>query len=75
MNVVIFGATGKIGKELVKQALENDFNVTAVTRSASKVEVQHPRLRIKEGDVLTLYFVQLVQVEKDMCEQKSLSIS
>jgi len=48
MNIIIFGATGKIGKELVKQALENNFKVTAITRSASKVEIKHPLLNIKE---------------------------
>lgn len=60
MNIIIFGATGKIGKELVKQALENDFQVTAVTRSVSKVDIQHPQLTIQEGNVLDYAFVEKV---------------
>ena len=57
MKIVVFGATGSIGQEVVKQALEQGLNVTAITRSASKIQVQHPLLLVKEGDVLDCDFV------------------
>lgn len=52
MKVVIFGATGGTGSEVVKQALVAGHEVTAVARRPSAITIQHDRLRILEGDVL-----------------------
>ncbi len=52
MKLIIFGATGTIGKHLVEQALNLGHSVTAFTRSPQKIERQHPRLSIAQGDVL-----------------------
>jgi len=40
-RVLIFGATGGTGQHLVKQALAQDFSVTAFVREPSKVTIQH----------------------------------
>ena len=51
MKLVIFGATGNIGREVVNQALSQGHTVTAFAREASKVGIEHPNLRIALGDV------------------------
>ncbi len=52
MNLAIFGATGGIGQQLVEQALAAGHTVTAIVRTPAKVAVQHPNLRVMQGDVL-----------------------
>ncbi len=53
MKLIIFGATGTIGRHLVTQALDAGHEVTAFTRSASKFPAPlHPALSIAAGDVL-----------------------
>ena len=52
MRVVVFGATGGTGLQLVKQALEAGHQVTALVRPHTKFPMQHERLRILQGDVL-----------------------
>lgn len=51
MNITIFGATGNIGRRLVEQALGEGHDVTAFTRDATRVSVEHDRLQAVEGDV------------------------
>ncbi len=52
MKVLIFGATGTVGLELVTQGLEMGHTVTAFARDPSKMAISHARLEIIEGDVL-----------------------
>ncbi len=52
MKLVIFGATGSIGRQIVNQALSQGHTVTAFAREASKVGIEHPSLRIALGDVM-----------------------
>ncbi len=52
MKVLIFGATGTVGRELVTQAFEMGHTVTAFARDPSKLEINHPSLEIIEGDVM-----------------------
>lgn len=51
MNLLVVGATGGTGRELVKQALAQGHTVTAFVRDSSKLDVQHPNLKIVEGEV------------------------
>lgn len=57
MKVVVFGATGKKGREIVGQALENGHEVTAFVRDPSKLRFRNKaisaedRLRVVSGDV------------------------
>jgi putative NADH-flavin reductase len=46
------GATGGTGRQLVAQALERGLTVTALARNNSKLQVEHPRLTVVQGDVL-----------------------
>jgi putative NADH-flavin reductase len=52
MRVLIVGATGGTGRQLVAQALERGHHVTALARNPAGLEIQHPRLRIVRGNVL-----------------------
>ena len=51
-RVLIVGATGGTGRQLVAQALERGHAVTALVRDASRLDVDHPRLTVVQGDVL-----------------------
>lgn len=50
--MLLFGPTGTIGKHILKQALQSDFQVTAFCRDKLKLEpTEHPNLKAIEGDV------------------------
>jgi len=51
MKVVIFGATGKTGIELVNQSLEQGFLVTAFVRDHSRIKIENENLIIVSGDI------------------------
>ena len=51
-RVLVVGATGGTGRELVSQALEQGYEVTAFVRDPAKLQLTHPRLKITRGDVL-----------------------
>ncbi|MEC4804969.1 MAG: SDR family oxidoreductase [Jaaginema sp. PMC 1079.18] len=52
MKIIIFGSTGTVGCQVVKQALAQGHTVTAFTRHPGKLQLQHPHLRVFQGDVL-----------------------
>jgi len=52
MRLLIVGATGGTGRELVAQALERGHDVTAFVRQPSRLKKEHERLRVVQGDVL-----------------------
>jgi putative NADH-flavin reductase len=51
-RVLIIGATGGTGRQLVAQALERGFTVTALVQNPSRLRVDHRRLTVIQGDVL-----------------------
>ena len=52
MKIIVFGASGGTGLEIVKQALEAGYSVTAFVRNPVKLDITHPDLRLFRGDVL-----------------------
>jgi putative NADH-flavin reductase len=52
MRIVIFGASGRTGLELVNQALGQNHSVVAFVRNPAKFQIQHKNLSIARGDVL-----------------------
>ena len=52
MKLLILGATGHTGRELVDLALARGHWVTAYVRSPRKLDRSEPRLLVKQGDVL-----------------------
>ncbi len=52
MKLIIFGATGSVGKQVVNQALKKGHQVTAFVRDAAKLAVEHENLRIATGNAM-----------------------
>ncbi len=52
MKLLIFGATGGTGRQLVAQALEQGHTVTAYVRVASTLDIKHPNLSVFQGNIL-----------------------
>jgi putative NADH-flavin reductase len=52
LNILVIGANGGIGKQVVALALQAGHNVTAVLRNPSKLTIKHANLRIVKGDVM-----------------------
>jgi len=52
MKVVVLGATGGIGLEIVRQALEHGHTVTAFVRSPERLKPFQDRISVIQGDVL-----------------------
>lgn len=51
MNVIIFGATGGIGKWAVQHALKRGHHVTAYVRNAQKITETNERLMVIQGEI------------------------
>lgn len=51
MQLLVIGATGKTGGEIVKQALAQGHEVTAFVRDPSKMMLENDRLQLITGDV------------------------
>ncbi|MEM9817337.1 MAG: SDR family oxidoreductase [Cyanobacteria bacterium P01_D01_bin.6] len=52
MKLVIFGATGTVGRQVVQQALAQGHTVTAFARNLTKLNIQHSQLSVAQGDVM-----------------------
>jgi len=51
-ELIVFGATGGTGRQVVHQALIDGFEVTVVVRNKKNYTLEHPHLKVIEGDVL-----------------------
>jgi putative NADH-flavin reductase len=51
MKIVIFGASGHIGRILVTRALENGYNVTAFVRNPKTITIKNKNFSIYVGDI------------------------
>jgi nucleoside-diphosphate-sugar epimerase len=50
LNVLVFGASGGTGRELVNQAREQGHAVTAFVREPKKFEIKDANLRVVQGE-------------------------
>jgi putative NADH-flavin reductase len=50
MNILVFGASGRTGRELVKQGLAQGHTVTAFVRHPESFDIAHPQLKVIQGD-------------------------
>jgi putative NADH-flavin reductase len=50
MNILVFGASGRTGRELVKQGLAQGHTVTAFVRHPESFDIAHPQLKVVQGD-------------------------
>jgi nucleoside-diphosphate-sugar epimerase len=52
LNILVYGATGKIGSLVVDEALSRGHTVTAVSRDPEKIKQSHQNLAAVKGDLL-----------------------
>ena len=65
MKVIVFGANGRVGSQVVKRALEKGHKVTAFVRISESVALLHPNLQVVQGDAMLQQ-----DVEKHMAGQE-----
>jgi len=52
LNILVYGATGKIGSHVVTEALSRGHLVKAVSRDPSRIQLKHANLVAVKGDLL-----------------------
>jgi putative NADH-flavin reductase len=66
LKLVVLGATGGTGLELVRQALQRGHVVTALVRSRDRLREFRDRINVKEGDLLNRASLQQVLQDHDV---------
>ncbi|MCH6200098.1 NAD(P)H-binding protein [Aquiflexum sp. LQ15W] len=49
-RILLLGATGRTGNEVLQRALEKGYHVNALVRVGKKIQLEDPRLQVFEGD-------------------------
>ena len=52
LNILVYGATGKVGTHVVTEALQRGHIVSAVSRDPSRISQRHENLSAVQGDLL-----------------------
>src|SRR5688572_3769870 len=65
MKLAIFGATGRTGQHLVRQALDAGHEVVAFARTPSKIDTGQPNLTVVQGDIVNADLVERAIVGSD----------
>jgi putative NADH-flavin reductase len=52
MKLIIFGATGGTGRQILKQALEAGHEVTAFVRNPHALATKRSKLKVMQGDAM-----------------------
>lgn len=50
MKIIVFGATGGVGRHVVNQALQAGYEVTAFVRDLTKLQIENEHLHVVRGD-------------------------
>lgn len=50
MKIIVFGATGGVGRHVVNQALQAGYEVTAFVRDLTKLQIENDHLHVIRGD-------------------------
>lgn len=66
MKLLIFGATGGTGRQLVEQALEQGHEVTVFVRDPAKLDLEHKKLKAIQGDVMDLDAVEAAMENQEV---------
>ncbi|MEO5979330.1 MAG: SDR family oxidoreductase [Chryseolinea sp.] len=66
LNILVIGANGGIGAQVVRRALSQGHSVTAILRNPDKLLVNHDELTIVQGDILRPDQIQSVFMDKDV---------
>lgn len=71
MKLVVLGAAGGIGLEIVRQGLEQGHTVTAFVRSPERLKPFQGRIAVKQGDVLNSVELERPSKVTTQCSQGS----
>ncbi|OXS78667.1 NAD(P)-dependent oxidoreductase [Domibacillus enclensis] len=52
MNILILGATGRVGRQILSHALHDQHHVTVLVRNQEKLQINNEKLTIIQGNVL-----------------------
>lgn len=66
LEILVYGATGKIGSLVVDEALQRGHVVTAVSRDTSRITKQHENLAAVQGDLLDADSIAELATGKDI---------
>lgn len=66
LKILVYGATGKIGRHVVDEALNRGHLVTAVSRNPSRITQIHDNLSAVQGDILDPKSVASLLVDQDV---------
>lgn len=66
MRILILGATGRVGSELLQFALKDNHQVTVLVRNPDKVENRDEHLHTVQGNVLNKEDLQTAMAEVDV---------
>ena len=58
MNLIIFGSTGGVGRQLVELVLAQEHAVMAFARDPAKLDIKHANLKVVQGDVMNFASVE-----------------
>ena len=65
VRVIVFGATGKTGQQVLRKALDAGHEVTGFGRSIDRIEIDDSRLKTHRGDVFDVDSVNAALAEQD----------
>ncbi len=65
-TIALFGGSGQTGKEFLKQALDNGYQIKALVRTPEKIQQQHGNLELIKGDVLNKADVDKTVAQSDI---------
>ena len=66
LEILVYGASGKVGTQLVEEGLSRGHLVTAVSRDPGRITRTHENLRVAQGDILDPDSVQGLVYGKDI---------
>ena len=66
MKIVLWGATGLTGKEILSQALDAGHEVKVIIRNPDMFEVKHTNLTVVQGDIFNAQLVEKVIADGDV---------
>ena len=66
LKILVYGATGKVGRHVVDEALNRGHIVTAVSRDSSRITQIHDNLSAVQGDILNPESVASLVADQDV---------
>lgn len=66
LDILVYGATGKIGSLATAEALDRGHHVTAVSRDPAQIDMRHENLSVVHGDLLDRASVRMLAAGHDV---------